>query len=236
MTRRHGLTPIQWLHDLGILGPNTIIGHGIFLDHHPWLHWSTRHDLPRLAASGSTVAHCPTVFSRRGMKLENFGTYVAAGVNLGIGTDTYPHNMLEEVRAAIIFARLAAGDVKGAKTAQVYRAATVGGAKALGRDDIGRLSVGAKADLVLVDLEHPMMRPARDPLRSLVYCAAERAVRDVFVDGHQVVRDGRVLTLDYAAATEALEEAQSRAMAGAPALDYANRSMDALSPLAFPRG
>jgi 5-methylthioadenosine/S-adenosylhomocysteine deaminase len=235
MTRRHGITPIQWLDRLGMLGPDTIIGHAIFLDHHPWLHWSTREDLRRLAESGATVAHCPTVFSRRGMKMEHFGAYVAGGINLGIGTDTYPHNMLEELRAAIIFARLAVGDVSGAMTAQVFHAATAGGAKALGREDIGRLAVGAKADLVLVNLDHPMMKPARDPLRSLIYCAAERAVRDVFVDGHQVVRDSRVLTLDYQAAAEALAEAQVRALERAPALDYANRPVDELSPLTFPR-
>jgi cytosine/adenosine deaminase-related metal-dependent hydrolase len=120
-------------------------------------------------------------------------------------------------------------------TAQVFHAATAGGAKALGREDIGRLAVGAKADLVMVNLDHPMMKPARDPLRSLIYCAAERAVRDVFVDGRQVVRDGRVLTMDYHAAAQALAEAQVRALERAPALDYANRPVDEMSPLTFPR-
>jgi cytosine/adenosine deaminase-related metal-dependent hydrolase len=235
IVRRHGLTPIQWLDRLGILGPKTIIGHAIFLDHHPWLHWSSRKDLGLLTATRTTVAHCPTVFSRRGMMLEHLGAYLAAGINVGIGTDTYPHNMLEELRNAITFARLAAGHVDAVLTSQVFGAATIGGARALGREDIGRLAVGAKADLVLVDLRHPMMRPARDPLRSLVYCAAERAVRDVFVDGIQVVREGTVLTMDYASAASALEAAQGRAMKGAPGLDYAHRPMEALSPLAFQR-
>src|ERR1700756_4169020 len=64
----------------------------IFLDHHSWLHWPTRDDLAHLAETGATVAHCPTVFSRSGILLEDFGRYRAAGVNLGIGTDTFPHN------------------------------------------------------------------------------------------------------------------------------------------------
>jgi cytosine/adenosine deaminase-related metal-dependent hydrolase len=143
--------------------------------------------------------------------------------------------MLEELRNAITFARLAAGQVDAVLTSQVFDAATIGGARALGREDIGRLAAGAKADLVLVDLRHPMMRPARDPLRSLVYSAAERAVRDVFVDGIQVVREGTVLTMDYASAAAALEAAQGRAMKGAPGLDYAHRPMEALSPLTFQR-
>jgi hypothetical protein len=60
-------------------------------------------------------------------------------------------------------------------------------------------------------------------------------VRDVFVDGIQVVREGTVLTMDYASAASALEAAQGRAMKGAPGLDYAHRPMEALSPLAFQR-
>ena len=58
--RRHGKTPIQWMDDIGVLGEHTIIGRGIFLDHHPWVHWSTRRDLDLLANAGVTVAHCPT--------------------------------------------------------------------------------------------------------------------------------------------------------------------------------
>ncbi len=73
MIRRHGKTPIRWLHDIGGLGEHAIIGHGIFLDHHPWLHWSSRDDLALLAQSGATVAHCPTVFLRRGITLRTFG-------------------------------------------------------------------------------------------------------------------------------------------------------------------
>src|SRR5207244_1959914 len=84
----------------------------------------------------------------------------------------------------------------------------VGGANALLRDDIGRLAPGKKADIVLVDLACPQMQPDRDPLKSLIYHAADRAVREVFVDGHQVVADGRVLTLDQAAAGHRLRAAR----------------------------
>lgn len=72
MIRRHGCTPIRWMDEIGILDERSIIGHGIFLDHHPWLHWSTRDDLALLAERGVTVAHCPTVFMRRGIALNTF--------------------------------------------------------------------------------------------------------------------------------------------------------------------
>ena len=231
MIRRHGKTPIRWLKDIGGLGAHSIIGHGIFLDHHPWLHWTTREDLDLLAESGATVAHCPTVFLRRGITLQTFGEYLRRGINLGIGTDTYPHNFLEEMRSAANHARTAAGSVADLEMRDIFNAATIGGARALRRDDIGRLAVGAKADLVLVDLDHPAMMPVREPMRSLIYVAADRAVRDVYVDGDPVVQDGRVLNIDLQAASEALEAAQKRSLEKVPERDWAGRSADELAPM-----
>jgi len=233
MIRRHGKTPIRWLHEIGALGDHSIIGHGIFLDHHPWLHWTTREDLDLLADVGATVAHCPTVFLRRGITLRTFGGYVRAGVNMGIGTDTYPHNYLEEMRSAANHARTIAGTVDDLETADIFNAATIGGAKALRRDDIGRLSKGAKADLVLVDLRHPSMMPVREPLRSLIYVAADRAIRDVYVDGQLVVENGAPVNVDLAAASLALEEAQQRSLEQVPDRDWAGRDAAELAPMVF---
>jgi cytosine/adenosine deaminase-related metal-dependent hydrolase len=77
------------------------------------------------------------------------------------------------------------------------------------------------------------MRPARDPLRSLIYAAGDRAVHSVFVDGERVVDAGRLLTIDYAAAAEALHEAQKRVMANVPNLDWGHRHVDEISPPTF---
>jgi cytosine/adenosine deaminase-related metal-dependent hydrolase len=234
MQRRHGKTPIQWLHDIGGLGRNSIIGHGIFLDHHPWLHWTTAGDMDLLRDSGATVAHCPTVFMRRGIAMNTFGDYVRHGINLGIGTDTYPHNFLEEMRNAFTVARAVAGSVADLTTLDVFNAATIGGAHALMRDDIGRLKVGAKADLVLVDVRDPAMMPLREPLRSLLYVAADRAVRDVYVDGERVVEGGRPVNIDYQAASQAAQEAQQRSLEKIPDLDWAGRTADELAPMVLP--
>jgi cytosine/adenosine deaminase-related metal-dependent hydrolase len=234
--RRHGKTPIEFLGGLGALGPNAVIGHGIFLDHHSWLHWPERKDLGRLGDTGTTVAHCPTVFTRRGITLQDFGAYQRAGVNLGIGTDTFPHNFLEEMRTAAYNARITAGDTHTLRTTDIFNAATIGGAKALGRDDIGRLAPGMKADLVLVDVTHPAMRPLHDPIRSLVYTAGERAVRDVYVDGRQVVRNGKALAFDYADASARLEAAQRHAIEKVPGFDWARRSVAELMPPTFANG
>jgi len=233
MMRRHGKTPIQWLDSLGVLDDRTTIGHGIYLDHHSWTPLRTAHDLPLLAEKKVTVAHCPTVFGRTGMTLESFGGYVRAGVNLGIGVDSFPYNMLEEIRHAAIYARITAGDVHDLTTADVFNAATIGGARALGREDIGRLTAGAKADFVVVDATHALMRPCREPLRNLIYVAAERAVKDVYVGGAMVVEDGDILTLDYHSALAEIEEAQRRAIQKIPQRDPQGRTIGELAPMAF---
>lgn len=234
MTRRHGKTPIQWADEIGILKPNSIIAHAIFIDEHSWVHWSTRRDLRILAESGCTVAHCPGPYARYGQTLENFGRYLRAGVNMAIGTDSHPHNLLEELRWTAILARVAGEGTFTVSTAEVFQAATVGAARALGRADIGRLAVGAKADIVLVDLDHPLMKPLRDPLRNLIYTAQDRAVRDVYVDGIKLVDNRRVKTINYPAAAERMQEVQRRAMHLVPSRDRANRSLDDLSPITLP--
>lgn len=231
--RRHGMTAVQYLDSLGVLDERLIMGHAIYMDHHPMTRMTTQNDLPLVAERGTKVAHCPVVFERRGMKLQSFGSYSRAGVTLGVGTDTYPHNMLEELRAVGIISRMATGDVFDLRTSDVFNAATIGGAAALRRDDIGRLKVGAKADVVLVDMTHPMMQPSREPIRSLVFAAAERAVSDVFVDGKQVVKDHEVTTLDYQSAAMQLNEVQRKSMEEATKIDYAKRPVDVMSPHVF---
>jgi 5-methylthioadenosine/S-adenosylhomocysteine deaminase len=234
MIRRHGQTPVQWAQEQGLLGPGTILGHALFLDRHSWVRWHTKTDLAILGDSGTAVAHCPTPFARYGHVMENFGDYLRAGVVMGLGTDCSPHNLVEEMRKAAVLAHIAARDITSVSTADLFHAATAGGADALLRDDLGRLAPGKKADLVLIDLECPQMQPARDPLRSFVYHAADRAVRDVFVDGRQVVADRHVLTLDQAAAGGRLRAAQERMEAAAPTRDYKGRSADEITPLSLP--
>jgi len=101
-------------------------------------------------------------------------------------------------------------------------------------EDIVARLVAARADLVLVDLTNPFMLPARDPLRSLVYTAADRAVHSVFVNGEKVVDAGRVLTLNHAEALGLLAEAQARMEANVPNHDWAHRRADQIAPLSLP--
>ena len=235
MTRRHpGITPIEFLDRVGVLTPRTMLGHAVFTDAHPWLHWPTRRDVDLMAARGVSVAHCPTVFARDGSLLHDLGTYLRRGITVGIGTDTHPHNLLEEMRTAELLARVAAGPTHSMSIADVFACATTGGANILRRSDLGRLSAGARADIVLVALDHPAMQPVYDPMRSLVVAAADRAVRDVFVDGRQIVEDGTVLTVDRAAAGRCLAAAQQRIAGTVAVHDPQARRIEALVPRALP--
>ena len=234
MIRRHGVTPVQWAAQLDLLGPGTILGHALFLDTHSWVRWHTKKDLRLLGDSRTAVAHCPTPFARYGQVMEHFGDYLRAGAVMGLGTDCSPHNLIEEMRKASVLARIAARDIHAVELAYFLHAATVGGATALMRDDIGRLAPGQRADLVLIDLSTAQMQPTRDPLRGLVYHAADRAVRDVFVDGIQAVADGRVVTLDQEDAAQRLAMAQERMEAAAPQHDYRRRNGAEITPLSLP--
>jgi 5-methylthioadenosine/S-adenosylhomocysteine deaminase len=234
MIRRHGTTPVQWAAEIGLLTPRSILGHAIFVDEHPSVGWHTARDVALMAERGVAVAHCPTPFARYGEHLRHFGRYAARGVRMAMGTDCAPHNLIEEMRLAILMARNAARDVAAADTAAVFHAATAGGAEALGRPDLGRIAPGAAADLALVDLAHPLMSPPRDPLRALVFHAADRAVRRVIVAGETVFAEDRPTRLDVAEAAGVLAESQARMLRDAGRLDYRGRDGDAIAPLSLP--
>jgi cytosine/adenosine deaminase-related metal-dependent hydrolase len=234
MTRRHDMTPIEWLRSLDFLGPQTIIGHAVFTDEHPWLHWPTRNDLKLLSESNTSVAHSPTVFARDGTLMHNLGRYDRVGINIGIGTDTHPHNLIEEMRMAEILARVASGPTHSLTTSRIFDFATISGAQALLREDIGRISEGSQADLVLVDLKHPAMQPLYDPLRSLIYSAADRAILHTFIAGQHVVANGEVLTLDRQEGAVRLGEAQKRTAARVGRHDINGRQIEEIVSTTFP--
>lgn len=209
MVRRNDKTPIEWLHSLGFLSERTIIGHAVFSDEHPWLHWPRRNDLHLLEQTGTSIAHCPTPFARDGTLLHDIGRYHRQNIRIGIGTDTHPHNLLEEMRWAEILGRVAAGTQHTYSTEKLFRAVTSDAAEMLGRTDIGRLEEGVQADLVVIDLSHPSMVPGGDPIRSLIYSGADRPVEHVFIQGKLVCRDHQVTTIDRMEVSRQIAHAQS---------------------------
>ena len=238
MVKRHNKTPIEWLDSLGALGPNTIIGHGINVDRHPWVNFHTQYtpdnDVDRLARTGTSVAHCSRAFAQWGDMMRSLGSYRAAGVNMALGTDSYPLDLIEEMRTALLLSKVSSGHVDLLRTEDIFEIATLGAAKALNRDDLGRISVGAKADIVLIDLKHPNLRPMRDPLKCLIHSGTAEAVRDVYVDGALVVSNRQVMTMDQDAILDEVQAGQSRIMERMPSADWAQRKADEISPMCLP--
>jgi cytosine/adenosine deaminase-related metal-dependent hydrolase len=233
MTRRHGQTPIEWLRDIGFLGPDVILGHAIILAPGSWTNWPGD-DVGILADTGTNVAHAVWVFARRGIAMESFSRYLARGVNMTLGTDTAPQSMLEALRYTAVVSKLVDRQTEVATAADVFDAATLGGARALNRDDLGRIAPGAKADLLLWDAGSLFMAPLRDPLRNLVYSAQAEDLRTVLIDGEVRMRDRAIPGVDVAALARDLQAAGERMWANVPRGDWAGRPIDELAPQTYP--
>ena len=104
MTRRHGRSPVEWLSDLGFLGPRTLLGHAVFVTGSWWVNFAGD-DLALLASSGTSVSYNAWCFIRRGLVMESFPGYVDAGINMCLGTDTAPQSMIESLRWTAIAGR-----------------------------------------------------------------------------------------------------------------------------------
>jgi 5-methylthioadenosine/S-adenosylhomocysteine deaminase len=233
MVARHGQTPIAWMRDLGVLGPGTILGHAIIVGGSSWTNYPPG-DVQIMADSGCSVAHAVWVFARRGVAMESFARYRAAGINMSLGTDTNPQSVIEAMRWAAVVSKMVERNTEATTAAHAFDAATLGGARALGRDDLGRIAPGAKADLVLWRATSWRMTPLRDPVKNIVYNASDEDVDRVYVNGRLVVDGGRVLAADEPAILKALQAGGERMWPRMAKYDWAGRDADQLSPQTYP--
>jgi cytosine/adenosine deaminase-related metal-dependent hydrolase len=199
--RRHGKTPVQLLDSIGFLDEQTILTHLIYTTLHETSGFPRNDvsDLRIVAERGATVAHCPVVYARRNRILASFARYREQGINIGLGTDTFPQDMIEEMRWAALGCKWVDRDANRGTARDVFNAATLGGAQALGRSDIGRLAPGAKADIIVVDSHNLHTGPVDDPIKTLVYAASGGDVETVIVDGRTVLAGGKAPGIDEAA-------------------------------------
>src|SRR2546423_10928419 len=205
--KRYGKTPIAHLQDLGLLGPDFTVGHGVWLDHD---------DMQRLGDHGSSVAHNPGSNMRLGNGLADVRGMLERKVNVGIGTDgancSDNLNMYESMRLASMVSTSQGPDTDGWLTAsEVLSAATEGSARALGfGGKLGRIAAGYKADIVFLDLHNVNWLPFNNAVNQLVHTEDGSAVQSVLVGGRLVVEDGRVGGVDMAALARRVEEARAR--------------------------
>ncbi|MBL4916968.1 amidohydrolase family protein [Szabonella alba] len=191
VARLHGTTAPQWMAGFGALTDRLIAPHAV---------QATETDLALYAEHGVTIAHCPLVFARSGTALNSFARVRAMGIGIGMGTDTAPPDMVLNMAVGVMAARMMGDSLDQTGPQQMFDAATIGGADALRRPDLGRLMPGAKADIAVFDMADPLIAPRVDPVRSLVLGATGRVTRAVFVDGRLSMREGAVAGMDMAAA------------------------------------
>ncbi|MYY07070.1 MULTISPECIES: chlorohydrolase family protein [unclassified Streptomyces] len=188
----HGRRPIELLHDIGFLGPRTLIPHAWAVAGHSELP-VPGDDLGLLSDSGTTVIFCPMAVARYAVVLESFDRYLARGIRMAMGTDTAPPDMIRAMDTGMVLTKAVERRRSAGSCRDLYHAATVGGADALGRPDLGRLAEGTRADITVVDLSGARTGPVDDPIRTLVLAANGRDVRTVVVNGRTVVDEGALL-------------------------------------------
>ena len=185
-----GRRPLELLDDWGWLGSDVWLAHCVHLDDK---------DVRRVAETGTGVAWCPTSNLRLGSGIAPAVSLLHEGATVGLGVDGAASNdagnLLAEVRQAVLISR-ARGASEGLSAREVLRVATRGGAACLGRDDVGSLEPGKRADVALFpvdDLSHA--GGGVDPVAALVLCGPVRPGH-LLVEGRAVVRDGRLVTAD----------------------------------------
>jgi cytosine/adenosine deaminase-related metal-dependent hydrolase len=189
-----GCRPGQYAEDLGWTGEDVWHAHCVKLD---------GAEIDLFARSGTGVAHCPCSNCRLGSGIAPVRAMRDAGVKVALGVDGSASNdagnLIAEARQALLLQRVARGaDAMSAREA--LEIATLGGAQVLGRPDCGAVEVGRRADLAVWDVSEIEAAGSWDPVAALILCGPTR-VRDLFVDGRQVVGDGRMLTIDLEGVT-----------------------------------
>jgi len=198
----HGRRPVEHLDDLGLLGPGTVLAHAVHL---------LDDEIERIARTGASVAHCPASNLKLASGVARVPDLLAAQVAVGIGTDgpasSNDLDMFAAMRLAALLHKGVQGDPLAVPAAQVLRMATMHGARAVGLDEeLGSIEPGKRADLVAVDLDRPHTQPVYDPVSTLVYAAGRADVRHVWVEGEQVVAEGRPVRCELERVTAELAD------------------------------
>jgi 8-oxoguanine deaminase len=185
---RFNKRPLEFLESVGWLTDRTWVAHGVHF---------TPAEITRLGAARVGVAHCPTSNMRLGSGLAPALALLRAGCPVGLGVDgsasNDSSNMLAEARQALLLNRLGHG-AAALTVQQALRMATVEGARCLGRNDVGSLEPGKRADVALFDLTDPAYSGAEDATSALLLCVPT-TVRTLVIEGRVVVEDSALCTV-----------------------------------------
>jgi 5-methylthioadenosine/S-adenosylhomocysteine deaminase len=202
----HGCTPAEYLHREGFLGPDLVGAHWTFC---------TPSDIALLAETGTQMVHCPANSSRRGPHPVLIGLIRDAGITISLGTDNMTEDMFHALKLGQIIHRGGRGRERelgvSPQPEETFAMITRAAARSVGAaGEIGQLAPGMKADLTIIDLNQPTMRPLIRPIANLVHYGHPGIVHSVMVDGAFVMRDRRVLTIDEPALLAAAQAVTKR--------------------------
>lgn len=183
---RHGRRPVEYLHELGLLGPRLSLAHAV---------WMTEDEMALLAAHGVRVVHCPVSNMKLASGQFDYAGMRRHGVDVALGTDGCSSNntldMMAEMKTASLLAKVSAMDPTVLPAAEALDAATINGARMYGLDS-GRIARGLLADCILVDLDHLRMVPGHNLVSNLVYSANSACVDTTICNGRVLMTGGRV--------------------------------------------
>ena len=206
---KFGLTPGDYAESVGWIGPEVWHAHCVQLSDDA---------IAKFGRTGTGVAHCPCSNMRLGSGLAPVKKMLGAGVPVGLGVDGAASNdatnLFHEARTACLLARLGAEDASAMTARQALELATLGGARVLGRDDIGAIVPGMAADFIAVNIDRPAFAGAHhDLVAALVLCQTD-TVDYSFIHGRRVVDQGRLTTVDLPRLVETTQRLAAQLVAG----------------------
>ena len=221
----HGTSAPAWLDSFGALGPRLLAPHATV---------ASEDDLDRYADNGVTVVHCPLVSARHGGALRSFAKLRRMGIRVALGTDTAPPDMVLNMAVGMMVCRIVENDIAACTAPDFLNAATSEGAAALGREDIGVLRTGSKADFAVFDLGDPAMAPTIDPVQTLILGASGRVTRATVVDGRLSMRNGAVAGIDMPAARKQAQDQFDRLLDKYPERTALHPPLSEIFPPSYP--
>jgi cytosine/adenosine deaminase-related metal-dependent hydrolase len=230
---RWGRSSLEVLQDLGFLSERALLPHGTYLGGAAPTPDKIERELGWLADSGASIVHCPIVSARHGNVLNSFSRFRDRGITIALGTDTYPPDIIANMHTGVMVTRLIEQS-QTTSAAAYYTAATIGGAEAIGRSDLGRLMPGAHADITIFDLDQAHLGQFIDPIQTMVLSGSGRDFSTVIVNGRTVVRDHQIPGLDLTSMHHQAQAQFDRLIASYPERSHLHPPVEAIFQPSFP--
>ncbi len=188
---RYGKTPVEYLNDLGVLDERVVLAHGIYLNDS---------DIEILKKIKGGIVHNPISNAKLASGICDVRKLLDRGILVGLGTDgassTTTIDMFEEMKTCAYLQKLKYMDPSIITSYEILKMATINNAKIIGKEDIGSIKVGNKADIILVDLDKIYFKPNLDIASLLVYAANGDSVNTTIINGKIVMENRKILTIN----------------------------------------